>query len=71
MEYDFNNKTVLVTGGASGIGLEIANKFFELGADIILVGRDSLKFQSAEDSIIKRNPNIKRKVLSYQCNMSD
>jgi len=71
MVYNFINKTVLITGGASGIGLEIANKFFELGANIILCGRDSKKFPIAEDSIIKRHPDSNGKVLSYQCNMSD
>ena len=71
MDYSFSNKTVLITGGASGIGLEIADKFFNLGASIILCGRDSSKFQIAEDLIIKRHPDRKGEVVSYQCNMSD
>ena len=71
MDFNYKNKTVLVTGGASGIGLEIANRFFELGANIILCGRDSMKFESAKSKITNQNPNSKGVVLTYQCNMSD
>jgi NAD(P)-dependent dehydrogenase (short-subunit alcohol dehydrogenase family) len=32
-------KRILVTGGGSGLGLEIATKYAELGADLVLCGR--------------------------------
>lgn len=35
----FHNKSVLVTGGATGIGLAIARRFAEEGACVIIVGR--------------------------------
>ena len=35
---DFSNKTVLVTGGASGIGLGIARVFEQAGADVTVTG---------------------------------
>ena len=33
---DFNSKTAVVTGAASGIGLSIAKKFAEEGMQVIL-----------------------------------
>ena len=38
--YNLNNKVAIVTGASRGIGLEIANKLSQSGADIVLVGRN-------------------------------
>lgn len=40
-DFDFNNKTVLVTGGARGIGLELSRQLVAKGAHVIAVGRDA------------------------------
>ena len=40
MNLDFSGKTVLITGGTSGIGLAAARLFAEGGASIALAGRD-------------------------------
>ncbi len=37
---EFSGKTAFVTGGASGIGLEIGRHLIELGANIMLADRD-------------------------------
>jgi NADP-dependent 3-hydroxy acid dehydrogenase YdfG len=37
---EFSGKTAFVTGGASGIGLEIGRHLMELGANIMLADRD-------------------------------
>jgi NAD(P)-dependent dehydrogenase (short-subunit alcohol dehydrogenase family) len=42
----FADKTVLVTGGSSGIGLEIARGFAHLGARVIAVGSSTQKIHA-------------------------
>ncbi|MGZ2255845.1 SDR family NAD(P)-dependent oxidoreductase [Roseobacter sp. A03A-229] len=39
----FDNKTVIVTGGASGIGKEVASRLAQAGAHVIINGRDTEK----------------------------
>jgi uncharacterized oxidoreductase len=41
-------KTVLITGGASGIGLEAAKQFLANGASVIITGRNQLKLNEAK-----------------------
>ncbi len=40
-------KTVLITGGASGIGLEAAKQFLTNGASVIITGRNQAKLDDA------------------------
>jgi NADPH:quinone reductase-like Zn-dependent oxidoreductase len=40
--------TVLVTGGASGIGLAIAERFLQAGSTVIICGRRPDKLQEAQ-----------------------
>jgi uncharacterized oxidoreductase len=41
-------KTILITGGASGIGLEAARQFLSLGARVIITGRNQQKLDTAK-----------------------
>jgi citronellol/citronellal dehydrogenase len=43
----FKNKTVLVTGGGSGIGLEIAKQFMVLGAEVYIASRKPERLEQA------------------------
>lgn len=45
----FENKTVVITGGNRGIGLAIARRFGEEGANLILASNDDQVEQSAAD----------------------
>lgn len=45
---DLKNKTILITGGASGIGLEAAKQFLEIGANVIITGRNQDKLNEAK-----------------------
>ena len=60
---ELSNRTVLVTGGTSGIGLGIAEAFYRAGSKVIVCGRDKKKLTSVEE----RFPNIT--VLS--CDIGD
>jgi NAD(P)-dependent dehydrogenase (short-subunit alcohol dehydrogenase family) len=44
-------RTALITGGGSGIGLEIATTYARLGAAVMLVGRDLQKVEDAAQTI--------------------
>ncbi|MBX3016882.1 MAG: 3-oxoacyl-ACP reductase FabG [Bdellovibrionaceae bacterium] len=50
MTFDFNNKTVLVTGGAQGIGFEITRQFLAAGANAVVwdYSADALKTCASE-----------------------
>lgn len=41
--------TILITGGSSGIGLELARRFLALKNKVIITGRDREKLQSLQD----------------------
>ena len=51
---DLKNKTILITGGTSGIGLEAARQFLAMGAKVIITGRNQSKLDAAK----KNNPAI-------------
>lgn len=59
MQYDFNNKTALVTGGTSGIGLAAAKLFLAGGANVIIVGRSQNKGRQALNSLVEYNDRVK------------
>lgn len=45
---DLQGKTILITGGASGIGLEAAKQFLAIGAKVIITGRNQAKLDAAK-----------------------
>ncbi|USQ97024.1 SDR family NAD(P)-dependent oxidoreductase [Caulobacter sp. RL271] len=51
MSKTFENKVVVVTGGASGIGLATAKRFSELGASVYVTGRREAELAAAVKAI--------------------
>ena len=51
MKKEENKKVAVVTGGGSGIGLAIAEKFISAGIHTIIVGRDEKKLKDAKEQL--------------------
>lgn len=52
------NKTALVTGGTSGIGLEITKAFLRSGASVVFTGRNEKKINKILDSVVTDDPSF-------------
>ena len=50
-----DGRTVIITGGGSGIGLAAARRFAADGADVLIVGRNAERLRAAADG----HPNIR------------
>ncbi|MDE1153836.1 MAG: SDR family oxidoreductase [Micavibrio sp.] len=58
----FTGKTVLVTGGNSGIGLATAQRIIDEGGKVIITGRDEATLQQAEKSLGENAEAVKADV---------
>jgi NAD(P)-dependent dehydrogenase (short-subunit alcohol dehydrogenase family) len=54
--YDFNGKSVVITGGSRGLGLVMAREFAAEGARLTLIARDEAELQRADIDIKTREP---------------
>lgn len=57
-----SSNTILVTGGSSGIGLALAERFSKAGSEVIICGKDKFKL----DKIKKKFP----KIVTFQADLS-
>lgn len=46
-----NQKTILITGGTSGIGLELAKQLLQRGNTVIVTGRDQAKLDATKRAL--------------------
>ncbi len=73
MDYTLENlfgmtgRTVIVVGGTSGIGLEIARALLDLGAQVAVVGRTSQKCLDAQRMLSQKDPSVR----AYQADVVD
>tara|TARA_S200000501_G_scaffold326664_1_gene325355 strand:- start:129 stop:881 length:753 start_codon:yes stop_codon:yes gene_type:complete len=54
-EYNFKNRTALITGGAQGFGLDIAKRFLNSGAKVIIWDIDAKLLDTAKKDIKNNN----------------
>lgn len=59
------NKTVLITGGSGGIGLEFAKQLAQLGNQVIVTGRNSEKLGNVRRKFpqIQTSQSISKNIL--------
>lgn len=55
---EISNRTVLITGGASGIGRAFAERFIKAGSKVIVCGRRETRLQEFKE----QNPNVLTRV---------
>src|SRR5690625_3789773 len=48
---DMRNETVIVTGGSSGMGKQMAKRFAEEGANVVITGRNLENLHSAAETL--------------------
>ena len=51
IQFDLKNRTAIITGGAQGFGLDIAKKFLEFGAHVIILDVDKKELEKAVKEI--------------------
>jgi len=61
IKYDFKNRTAVITGGAQGFGLDIAQRFLDSGAKVIIWDIDQKLIDEATNSI--NNPNLNSDIV--------
>lgn len=66
--WDVRDKTILVTGATSGIGLEASVALAKRGARVVLIGRDAARIESAHARVMERSGS--RKVSREICDFS-
>ncbi len=55
INFDFNNRTAVITGGAQGFGLDIAKRFLESGAKVIIWDIDPKMIDKAAKDLNNSN----------------
>lgn len=70
LHLDFTKKTVIVTGGGSGIGYAIAKSFFDCGAHVVLCGHRGSILKQAVRKIERDAVDGHGKVIAFTCDMS-
>ncbi len=64
---DFNDKTVVITGGARGIGRAIVNAFAAAGADVVI---GDLRCEQAKTAALNTSETYQRRVVAVQTDVT-
>ncbi|HSA15996.1 MAG TPA: SDR family oxidoreductase, partial [Spirochaetota bacterium] len=68
---NFNGKCAYITGGSSGIGLEMGKLLAAEGADVVLIARNKKKLDEAAALISAMRRDASRRVLTLSVDVSD
>ena len=60
-KFDFSNKTAVITGGAQGFGLDIAKRFLDSGAKVIIWDIDAKLIEKVLKDI--NNTNLSSNIV--------
>jgi len=66
----FTQKVVIITGGSSGLGKELAVRLLRRGAHLALIARDKAKLEAVRHALPANMP-AGQKVGIYSCNVCD
>jgi NAD(P)-dependent dehydrogenase (short-subunit alcohol dehydrogenase family) len=58
MSTQFTGKTVIISGGAGGIGLALAKEFGANGMNVVIADIDQVQLKAAEESLSEDNVNV-------------
>src|SRR5689334_117912 len=61
----FSNRTMIVTGGAGGIGLAIGKRFYDEGANVVLADINDLSLKKAGESMGREE-----RIMTVVCDVS-
>ncbi len=61
INYDFKNRTAVVTGGAQGFGLDIAKRFLDSGGKVIIWDIDQKMIEKASNQL--NSPNLSSNIV--------
>ncbi len=64
---EFNSKTAVITGAASGLGAGIAQKLVVLGARVALIDIDKMRLEE----FVNKNADHKEGILSLTCDVTN
>lgn len=71
MKNIYRGKLALVSGGSSGIGLEVGKKLFELGCSVIILARSEEKLDFARSTLTAQEVPTDQYVWTYSVDVSD
>jgi NAD(P)-dependent dehydrogenase (short-subunit alcohol dehydrogenase family) len=66
--FDLGGKTAIVTGGATGIGRQMADALAELGASLVLCGRNEERCIEVAEEMSRDHG---RRCLGLRCDVTD
>jgi NAD(P)-dependent dehydrogenase (short-subunit alcohol dehydrogenase family) len=65
--FDFDGKTVLITGGSRGLGLVLAREFAKRGARLAICARDPAELESARADLVSRGAEV----FAFPCDVTE